>query len=119
MDGASITGGAGPLPLVFSSAAPYSRPLCDVPAPPGIFAGKIVACQRGVNARVDKGFNVMQGGAAGMVLYNPTLADIETDNHWLPTMHLADGSALMAFVAGHPGLTASFTAGTSATVRAT
>ena len=28
-----------------------------------------------------------------MVLYNPTLADIETDNHWLPTVHLADGTA--------------------------
>ena len=29
-----------------------------------------------------------------MVLYNPTLADIETDNHWLPTVHLADGTEL-------------------------
>ena len=26
-----------------------------------------------------------------MILYNPTLADVETDNHWLPTVHLADG----------------------------
>ena len=110
-DGASITGGAGPLPLVLSSAAPYSRPLCDAPAPSGIFAGKIVACQRGGNARVDKGFNVLQGGAAGMVLYNPTLADTETDTHWLPTVHLADGTSLLAFTAAHPGLTASFTAG--------
>ena len=42
------------------------------PAPPGIFTGKIVACQRGGNARVEKGFNVLQGGAAGMILYNPT-----------------------------------------------
>ena len=28
-------------------------------------------CQRGTNARVDKGFNVSAGGAAGMILYNP------------------------------------------------
>ena len=49
-DGASITGGAGPLPLVLPSAAPYTDPLCDAPAPPGIFTGKIVACQRGGNA---------------------------------------------------------------------
>ena len=55
---------------------------------------------------------VKQGGAAGMVLYNPTLADVETDNHWLPTVHLADGTAFVAFLAAHPGATASFTAGT-------
>ena len=73
------------------------------PAPPGTFTGKIVACQRGVNARVDKGFNVAQGGAAGMILYNPTLADVETDNHWLPTVHLADGTAFLAFLVAHPG----------------
>ena len=86
--GASITAGAGPLPIVLASDAPYGTPLCDVPAAPGSFAGKIVACQRGGNARVDKGFNVKQGGAVGMMLYNPSLADVETDNHWLPTVHL-------------------------------
>ena len=48
-------------------------PLCQVPAAPGTFTGQIVVCQRGVNARVNKGFNVLQGGAAGMILYNPTL----------------------------------------------
>ena len=72
---------------------------------PGTFTGKIVACQRGGNARVEKGFNVLQGGAAGMILYNPTLADIETDNHWLPTVHLADGTEFLAFMDAHPGVT--------------
>ncbi len=110
--GASITAGVGPLPIVLSSAAPYSRALCDAPAAPGTFTGKIVACQRGGNARVEKGFNVLQGGAAGMVLYNATLADIETDNHWLPTVHLADGTAFLAFLAANTGEMASFTAGT-------
>lgn len=111
--GASITAGAGPLPIVFASAAPYSHNLCDVPAAPGTFTGKIVACQRGGGfARVDKGYNVKQGGAAGMVLFNPTLADVETDNHWLPTVHLADGTAFKAFLLAHPTALASFTAGT-------
>jgi subtilisin family serine protease len=110
--GASITGGVDQaLPVVLSSAPPYSSALCDAPAPPGSFAGKIVACERGGNARVEKGFNVLQGGAAGMILYNPTLADIESDNHWLPTVHLADGTALLAFLAANPGATARFTAG--------
>jgi hypothetical protein len=109
--GASITAGAGPLPIVLSSAAPYSNALCDAPAPPGTFTGMIVACERGVVARVEKGFNVLQGGAAGMVLYNPTLADVETDNHWLPTVHLADGTDLVAFLNANPGATATFTGG--------
>ena len=114
LEGASITAGvAGPLPVVLSSAAPYSDDLCTAPAPAGLFTGKIVACKRGSNARVDKGFNVSQGGAAGMILYNPTLADVETDNHWLPTVHLADGTAFVAFMAANPAATASFTAGTA------
>jgi hypothetical protein len=108
MDGATITPGAGPLPIVMAADAPYSRPLCDAPAPPGLFDGKIVACQRGVNARVEKGFNVLQGGAEGMVLFNPTLADVETDTHWLPTVHLADGTSFVAFMNGHSGEIASW-----------
>lgn len=109
-DGSSITAGAGPLPVVLSSAPPYSNSLCTAPAPPGIFAGKIVACERGPG-RVLKGFNVKQGGAAGMILYNPTLAEALTDNHWLPTTHLADGTAFKAFMDSHTGVTGSFTAG--------
>ena len=112
--GASITAGIDPaLPVVLSSDAPYSNALCTAPAAPGTFTGVIVACERGVNARVEKGFNVLQGGAAGMILYNPALADIETDNHWLPTVHLADGTDFLAFMAANTGETATFTAGTS------
>ncbi len=49
-----------------------------------------------------------------MILYNPALADIETDNHWLPTVHLADGTDFLAFMNANPGATASFTAGVKA-----
>jgi Subtilase family/Fibronectin type-III domain/PA domain len=113
MDGASITPGAGPAPIVLSSEAPYSNPLCTTPAAAGTFTGKIVACERGGNARVDKGFNVLQGGAVGFVLYNPTLADVETDNHWLPAVHLADGTTFVTFMNAHTGEVASFPAGHS------
>ena len=114
VQGSSITAGAGPLPVVLSSAAPYADVRCEAPAAPGIFVGKIVACLRGVNGRVEKGYNVLQGGAAGMILYNGALADTETDNHWLPTVHLADGSGFLAFVAANPaGVSASFTGGVS------
>lgn len=100
---------------MLSSAAPYAKPLCDAPAAPGAFAGMIVACQRGVIGRVEKGYNVMQGGAIGMVLYNlPPTTDVETDNHWLPTVHLVDGTELVSFLNANPGATAEFTAGEAA-----
>ena len=110
--GASVTDGvAADTPVVLASAAPYGDPLCQEPAPAGTFDGVIVACERGVNSRVSKGVNVKAGGAAGMILYNPTLADTNTDNHWLPTVHLADGTEFVAWLADHSGVTATFTAG--------
>ena len=112
VDGATITPGAGPLPIVLSSEAPYSNALCDAPAAPGIFDGKIVACQRGVVGRVTKGYNVLQGGAEGMVLYNlPPTTDVETDTHYLPTAHVTNGTDLVAFLNGHTGEIAEFAAG--------
>ncbi|NUP67329.1 MAG: S8 family serine peptidase [Nonomuraea sp.] len=115
--GASITAGvASPLPVVLASAPPYSRPLCDAPAPPGLFTGKIVACERGPN-RVLKSFNVMQGGAAGMILYNGFPFDVFTDAHWIPSVHIdkPETDTLLGFLSAHPGATASFTQGTKAT----
>ena len=111
VDGASITAGAGPLPVVLAQSLPGYPADCGTPAPAGAFAGKIVACRRGGQARVWKGFMVLQGGAAGMVLYNPALADVETDNHWVPTVHLADGTSFLAFMASHAGVVGSFAQG--------
>ena len=51
-----------------------------------------------------RAYNVLQGGAVGMILYNPTLADVETDNHWLPAVHLADGTDFLAFLAAPSGV---------------
>ncbi|MFL5949221.1 MAG: S8 family serine peptidase [Gaiellaceae bacterium] len=89
--------------------------LCQSQLAPGAAAGKIVACQRGVNARVDKGFNVLQGGAAGMILYNAAKLDVETDNHWLPAIHL-DGpnTALLDFINTHTNVVATWQQGTAA-----
>ncbi len=109
-EGASIGSGAGPLPVVMASDPPYSDVGCDTAAPAGLFTGKIVACRRGPG-RVQRGFNVLQGGAAGMILYNTPPADALTDNHWLPTVHLADGTGFVAFMNGHTGETGSYTAG--------
>jgi hypothetical protein len=108
-EGASVTAGAGPLPIVM--AASYGDALCQKKAEPGTFTGVIVACERGVNARVEKGYNVLAGGAAGMILFNPSLADVETDNHFLPAVHLADGTDFVAFMGSHDDVVGEFTAG--------
>ncbi|HEX5598164.1 MAG TPA: S8 family serine peptidase [Micromonosporaceae bacterium] len=112
LKGASVTDGiSADTPVVLASAAPYNDRLCQEPAPAGTFTGKIVVCERGVTSRVSKGYNVAQGGAVGMILYNPSLADTNTDNHWLPVVHLAHGAELLTFLSSHSGVTASFTAG--------
>ncbi|MER5426173.1 S8 family serine peptidase [Streptosporangium roseum] len=115
--GASITAGVNsPLPVVLASAPPYSNALCTSPAPAGLFTGKIVACERGPN-RVLKSHSVLQGGAAGMILYNTTPLDVMTDNHWIPTVHIdkPESDALLAFLSANPGATGKFTQGAKAT----
>jgi subtilisin family serine protease len=119
ISGISITGGIStPTRVVLASAPPYNDATCNSPAPPGIFINKIVACQF-TPGRVMKGFNVKQGGAAGMLMYNTTApSDVFTDNHWLPAAQLEkpDGDALLAFLAAHPATTnATFTQGNKTT----
>jgi hypothetical protein len=47
-----------------------------------------------------------------MILYNTDRPQTEmTDNHWLPTVHIDEGDAFVAFAAAHGALTARFTAG--------
>jgi hypothetical protein len=118
LTGASITAGIDDdTPVFMAGDAPYGSSLCDIDptadaaVPDDVFAGKIVACERGGNGRIEKGYNVLQGGAVGMILYNPTLADTETDNHWVPAVHLADGSEFLDFVDAHGPVTATFTPG--------
>ncbi|MEJ7582759.1 MAG: S8 family serine peptidase [Acidimicrobiales bacterium] len=117
--GASITEGVDvPTPVVSAAAPPYSNPLCLDAAPPGTFTGKIVVCERGPG-RAQKGFNVLQGGAVGMILYNPTTQETLTDNHFLPTVHLEgpQGAQLLAFLAANPTTVATFTDGEKGTAQ--
>jgi len=116
LEGISLTAGVGPAPLV----VPATDILCANPAAPGTYTGMIVICKRGNPVgRVDDGFNVLQGGAAGMILYNAsaTSTDQESDNHFLPASHIQfdQGTALLAFLTAHPGATATLSAGAKAT----
>ena len=73
---------------------------------------------RGLPARRQRphrqGPQVLAGGAAGMILYNPSAAvtDLETDNHYLPAIHLAvQLDALLNFVTGHTNVNATWAPG--------
>ncbi|MEP7177895.1 MAG: S8 family serine peptidase [Pseudonocardiales bacterium] len=112
--GTTLTAGAGPAPIVLAQNIPGYDKLCSTPLAPGTATGKIVACQRGVVGRVEKGFNVKQGGAVGMILYNLPLADTESDNHFLPAIHLPDGTAFLAFLTAHPNSVGSWPTGIKA-----
>lgn len=112
--GISLTAGVTtPAPVVLAQSIAGDA-LCSTKLPAGSVTGKIVACRRGVVGRVEKGSNVLAGGAAGMILYNLPLADVESDNHFLPAVHLADGTSFLAFMTAHPNTTATFTAGVKA-----
>ncbi len=114
--GAGVTAGYGPAPIVHAEA--FGNPLCLVPFPAGTFkAGEIVVCDRGVNGRIQKGSNVLAGGAGGMVLANQDEngESINADAHVLPAVHIGDaaGDALRSWLAasltgpeGTPALTA-------------
>jgi subtilisin family serine protease len=101
VSGASITAGVSGAPVV--DAASLGDAQCESTLPSTV-AGAIVLCMRGgSNTRVEKSANVKAGGGVGMVLYNTTQRDIETDNYWLPTIHIdADtGAQVLAFTNAH------------------
>lgn len=117
--GDGFTAGFGPAPIV----VPTDFPLCGTgsgldspptgasnPWPAGRFAGEIVLCLRGTQARIAKSNNVRLAGGGGMVLINQA-ADGEStvaDEHSIPSTHLgaSDGAALRQWLAsgsGHRG----------------
>jgi hypothetical protein len=111
--GITLTDGiASATPVVLAETLPGEDALCRSTLAPGTATGKIVMCMRGVNGRIDKGRRVLGGGAAGMILYNPIKMDTESDNHYLPAIHV-DGpdTALLAFVNGHTNVMATWAQG--------
>jgi hypothetical protein len=116
--GASVATAVGPAPLVDSidaglpGADPTEVALCystldtgdgQPVLDPAIVAGKIVVCDRGVTARVNKSLAVMEAGGIGMILLNPPPAagSLNADFHFVPTVHLqfTDYAAVHAYAA--------------------
>jgi subtilisin family serine protease len=118
--GATVTPGIDePTRAVLAEQVPgYSDPLCQTPLPPTA-AGLVVACERGVVARALKGYNVMLGGGVGMILYNPIAnQDINTDNHWVPAIHVpGPREPIREFFETHEEVYATWQAGEKRPVR--
>ncbi len=123
LSGNSLSGGIT-APVV--AAANFDNPnsaeaddLCEQPYPAGTFTGEIVVCRRGINARVEKGANVLAGGAGGMVLYDdpnaspdtPLVYDIGHDPHVLPAIHVDSysGQTIIDWLAAGSGHQATIT----------
>ena len=112
--------GVGPAPFIDSENAglpgadPAQVALCYSSADggnvldPAKVAGKIVLCERGVTARVNKSLAVKEAGGVGMVLVNTSNNSLNADLHAVPSVHVQNTAraALEAYATG-VGATAS------------
>jgi subtilisin family serine protease len=112
--GVSTAAATPSLPMVLSTAA--GLPNGDNPATPDNeialcfsgtldpvkVAGRMVVCDRGVNARVDKSLAVAMAGGKAMVLANVVAGTLDPDFHSVPTIHVdpSAGAAIKSYVAG-------------------
>lgn len=103
------TTGAGPADLVYSDdvglggADPTEARLCyPGTLDPALVTGKIVLCDRGVIARVDKSLAVFMAGGVGSILANPGAGSLNADFHSVPTVHVdnVSGDAIRAYATG-------------------
>ncbi len=125
LTGQGISGGTDIRPIVY--AGDFGNALCGTgpaelgaacgdntgatnPFPPGTFNGEIVVCDRGTYGRIEKGRNVLDAGAGGMILANTDEQGESTnaDRHCLPAMHLgdSDGDRIRSWLdsgSGHQG----------------
>ncbi|MEU4290282.1 S8 family serine peptidase [Kribbella sp. NPDC026596] len=125
--GAGIGAGTPQTPVILAKDAgldganPTNLVLCQAGTlDPAKVKGKIVVCDRGVNARVDKSLQVKNAGGVGMILLNITPGTLDADLHTVPTVHLDDKAApaVKAYVGGTANPTATIGAGTPVRVTA-
>jgi subtilisin family serine protease len=123
LTGATVTAGVDPAAeVVLAQHVPgYGDPLCLTSLPDDSATGLVVACERGLIARVDKSLHVEPSGAVGMILYNLDPArgtGLNTDNHFIPSVHIdvADGVAFVDFMTANETVSASWTEGVASEV---
>ena len=73
-----------------AGAAPAEAALCFLETlDPAAVEGKIVVCDRGTNARVEKSQEVEAAGGIGMILVNVTAGSLDNDFHSVPSVHIS------------------------------
>jgi len=72
---------------------------------PAQATGKVVQCDRGVVARIAKGFEVKRAGGVGMVLTNVSPNSLNADYHPIPAVHVSvdDRQPILDYIAGASG----------------
>ena len=106
--GASAGTGSATGQLVTFGAAGSPERMCFAGTLTAAAAGKIVFCERGVVARVEKSFEVQRVGGIGMVLVNPPAGgSLNADLHFVPTVHLQGDRYAAIEAAALAGKTAS------------
>jgi hypothetical protein len=108
-NGVTVFGGTLTAPLVLASTIPAvgqttaDAQRCFANALDSTAAiGKIVVCDRGVSARVDKSAEVKRVGGVGMVLLNVSTASLVADYHTVPSIHLqvTERASIYAYATG-------------------
>lgn len=106
-DGTSLSNGTPVLPAIRSinaglagADATQVRLCYPGTLDPAKVTGKIVQCDRGVIARVDKSLAVQQAGGLGMILTNTSPSSLNADLHYVPTIHTDEvvGAAIKAYI---------------------
>ncbi|KAI4294795.1 hypothetical protein MLD38_040872 [Melastoma candidum] len=110
--GVSLYSGPGmgrkPVELVYNKGSNSSSNLC-LPGSldPEFVRGKVVLCDRGVNARVEKGAVVRDAGGVGMILANTAAngEELVADSHLLPAVAVGRkvGDSIRGYVRSNNG----------------
>lgn len=113
--GVSLYSGPGmgdrPVGLVYTMGSNSSSNLClQGSLDPDLVKGKVVLCDRGVNARVEKGVVVRDAGGIGMILANLAAngEELVADSHLLPALAVGrkTGDIVRKYATSDPNPTA-------------
>ncbi|GAA3213258.1 S8 family serine peptidase [Dactylosporangium siamense] len=109
-DGTSATFSGTSATAGVATPAPVTVVDCAGALPAGSLTGKVAVCAA-VAPVVGNSYQALAAGAAGLILHGGSVAP---RSHYVPTVQLTDGTALLAYLGAHPGVTATFTEGAKA-----
>ncbi|KAK8649914.1 hypothetical protein V6N13_139567 [Hibiscus sabdariffa] len=118
-NGVSLYSGQGmgrkPVGLVYSKDNSSSNLCLTGSLDPALVRGKVVVCDRGTNARVEKGAVVRDAGGIGMILANTPVSgeELVADSHLLPAVAVGRkvGDLIRQYARSDPNPTATLVFG--------